>query len=52
LNYQSISFYGHKEYREFLEKNQDIEIDFVNVVHDQDVIDSLIVVVTFRRVKN
>lgn len=46
--YETESFFGHKSYREFLEENKDIELDFVNVISD---LDNISITVTFRRVQ-
>lgn len=46
--YETESFFGHKSYKEFLEQNHDIELDFVNVIPD---LDSMSITITFRRLE-
>ena len=46
MKYETESFFGHQSYEDFLNENQDIMIDFVNVFGD---LDNIGITVTFRR---
>lgn len=44
MKYQTVEFFGHKEYQEFLESN-DIEIAFLHILPDYD---NVRIIVTWR----